>query len=66
MRKWNRRYVLTGVVVSFVVFVALIAVLARRQLIGAEMATLMLVALFGLYVGFGILLIVYRLILKLD
>lgn len=66
MQKWNRRKVLAGVAVSFVSFVAIIAILARRQLVTAELATLMLVALFGLYVGFGVLVLVYRLILKLD
>ena len=66
MQKWNRKYVLAGVAISFVGFVAIIAFVARRQLISTELAGLMLVALFGLYFGFGVLVIVYRLILKLD
>ena len=36
------------------------------EIIGFEMALLMLVALLGMYVGFGILIAVYRLIARLD
>jgi hypothetical protein len=39
---------------------------ARSGIFTPEQALLLLVALFGLYVGFGILIVVYRLINKLD
>ena len=55
-----------GVVGSFLGFVILIIVLARNAILTPAQAGLMVVALFGLYIGFGILIIVYRLITKLD
>src|SRR5215471_7822753 len=55
-----------GVVASFVALAGAIMVLLRTQSISVEMAKLMLVALLGLYVGFGVLIAVYRFIGKLD
>lgn len=51
---------------TFLGFVGIIYVLALKQLVTAQLAGLMVVALIGLYVGFGILILVYRLINKLD
>ena len=51
---------------SFLGFVGIIYVLALKQIVSPQLAGLMVVALIGLYVGFGILILVYRLINKLD
>ena len=58
--------VAAGVVTSFAALAALTLVLAARQIVTGEMAVLMLVALFGLYVGFGFLLAVHRLTIRLE
>jgi hypothetical protein len=58
--------VVAGIVVSFAGFVGTIIVLWGTKKISFEIAMLMLVALLGLYIGFGILIAVYRLISKLD
>ena len=55
-----------GVAVSFIGFACTIIFLAKANIIGFEVALLMLVALLGLYVGFGILIAVYRLIARLE
>lgn len=55
-----------GIALSFAALAGAVVVLSRTQSISVEMATLMLVALVGLYVGFGVLIAVYRLISKLD
>jgi xanthosine utilization system XapX-like protein len=51
---------------TFFGFVGIIYVLALKQIATPQLAGLMVVALIGLYVGFGILILVYRLISKLD
>ena len=58
--------VVAGIAASFTVFVATIIFLLRAKIITFEVAMLMLVALVGMYVGFGILIAVYRLISKLE
>jgi len=55
-----------GIVVSFAVLVGTIIFLMEAKIIGFAVAMLMLAALLGMYVGFGILIAVYRLISKLD
>ena len=55
-----------GIAASFAGLAAIIIILAGMGVIGSVMAKLMLVALLGLYVGFGVLIVVYRLIGKLD
>jgi hypothetical protein len=55
-----------GASFGFCALVATIFVLAARDVIEKPLALLMLVALFGLYVGFGILIFAYRLVSKLD
>jgi hypothetical protein len=55
-----------GIAASFTVLVATIIFLSEMKIISFEMATLMLVALLAMYVGFGILIAVYRLIGKLE
>jgi hypothetical protein len=51
---------------SFTVLAVTIIVLMLRRVVTFQMAMLMLVALVGLYVGFGVLIAVYRLIAKLE
>ena len=58
--------VVAGIAASFTGLVATIIVLLEMKIISLEIAKLMLVALLGMYVGFGILIAVYRLIGKLD
>ncbi len=58
--------VVAGIVVSFIGLAGTIIFLAATQIISFTMAMLMLVALVGMYVGFGILIAVYRLISKLE
>jgi len=51
---------------SFTGFIGVIAFLWTNKIVGPEMGILMLVALFGLYFGFGVLIAVYRLVSKLE
>ena len=55
-----------AIAASFAVLVGIIVFLWQDGMIGAELAQLMLVALVGLYLGFGILAAVYRLIGRLH
>ncbi len=57
---------LIGAIISFFGLLAVIGWLTARGLVNPQMGTLMGIGLFGLYVGFGILIAVYRLINKLD
>lgn len=52
--------VAAGVAASFTGLVVLILVLMVKQVVTFQMALLMLVGLFGLYLGFGVLIAVYR------
>jgi hypothetical protein len=58
--------VVAGIVVSFSGLVGTIIVLSETEIISFEMAMLMLAALLGMYIGFGILIAVYRLVDKLE
>jgi hypothetical protein len=55
-----------GIAASFIGLVGTIIFLSEMKIISFEMAKLMLVALLGMYVGFGILIAVYRLLRKLE
>lgn len=55
-----------GVAASFIAFAVTIMLLSDTGVVTFQMALLMLVALFGLYLGFGILIAVYRFISKLE
>jgi hypothetical protein len=57
---------LAAVAVSFTVLAATIMFLAAKGIVSFQLGLLMLVALVGLYFGFGVLAIVYRFISKLD
>ncbi len=58
--------VVAGIVVSFIGLAGTIFLLLVTKIISFEMAMLMLVALLGMYIGFGILIAVYRLVGKLE
>ena len=58
--------VVAGIVISFTGLVGTIILLSATKIISFQMAMLMLVALLGMYIGFGILIAVYRLISKLE
>ena len=63
----NRTLKVVGAIAaSFIGLAGAIIVLMETKIIGFEMAMLMLVALVGIYFGFGILIAVYRLVDKLD
>jgi uncharacterized phage infection (PIP) family protein YhgE len=55
-----------GIAASFAGLVGTIIFLSEMKIISVEVAKLMLVALFAMYVGFGVLIAVYRLIAKLK
>ena len=58
--------VVAGIAVSFIGLAGVIIFLSEAKIIGFEMAMLMLVALLGMYLGFGVLIAVYRLVGKLE
>lgn len=58
--------VAAAVSVSFTVFAATIILLSAKRVISFQMALLMLVALVGLYFGFGILIALYRFVATLK
>jgi hypothetical protein len=58
--------VVAGIVISFAGLVGTIIFLLVAKIISLGVAILMLVALVGMYVGFGILIAVYRLISRLE
>ena len=58
--------VVAAIVVSFTGLVGTIVFLLESKIISFAMAMLMIVALFGMYIGCGFLIAVYRLIGKLE
>ena len=58
--------VVAGIAASFTGLVGVIIFLSEAKIITFEMAMLMFVALLALYLGFGVLIVVYRLVGKLE
>jgi hypothetical protein len=58
--------IVAAIAVSFVGLAGTIVFLLVAKIVTAEMAMLMLVALLGMYIGFGILVAVYRFVCKLE
>jgi hypothetical protein len=58
--------VVAGIAASLTGLVGTIIFLLEAEIISSTMAKLMFFALLGMYIGFGILIAVYRLISKLD
>jgi hypothetical protein len=57
---------LAAAALSFTGFVIVVFVLLVQGFVSAQIALLMLVALVGLYFGFGVLIAVYRFISRLE
>jgi hypothetical protein len=55
-----------AIAISFCILIALIVTLLIQHVITYQMALLSLVALFGLYCGFGVLLAIYRFVSRLE
>jgi hypothetical protein len=55
-----------GVIALFMALVATVVYLAAAKIVSFEAALLMLIALFGFYVGYGFLIAVYRFVKTLD
>ena len=66
MPKRGTLKVVAGIAASFTGLAGIIIFLSIKKIVSFEMTILMLVALFGLYIGFGILIAVYRLVSKLE
>jgi hypothetical protein len=66
MRKNRTLKVVAGIAASFTGLAGTIIFLLGKKIITVEMAILMLVALLAMYVGFGILIAVYRFMAKLE
>ena len=58
--------VIAVIAASFTGFVATIIFLLEKKIVSFQMALLMFVALLAMYIGFGILIAVYRFMDKLD
>ena len=66
MQKNRALKTVAAIVVSFAGLVGAIVLLFEAKSITFEVALLMFVALFAMYIGFGILIAVYRLIGRLE
>ena len=66
MPKTRMRWVVVGVAALFIACVGVIVLLRATNSIGFELAMLMLVALSGMYLGFGVLIVAYRFVRKLE
>lgn len=66
MPKGRTLKIVAGIVVSFAGLVGAIIFLSVAQIVSFAVAKLMLVALLGMYIGFGILIAAYRLMGKLK
>ena len=66
MRKPGAALIAAAIAGSFIALAATIILLSVAAVISETVAKLMLVALLGLYFGFGFLIAVYQLLRKLD
>ena len=64
--KHKNLLIVFGAVLLFTCLVAGVFFLVRFGVVTPQVGLLMLICLLGLYVGFGILIAVYRLVLKLE
>jgi len=58
--------IVAGIAASFIGLVGVVIFLSRTATVSVTVAKLMLVALLGLYFGFGVLIAVYRLVRRLE
>jgi uncharacterized membrane protein len=66
MARFRTLIIVVGVVASFIGLAGTIVFLSASTIVTPTLAKLMLVALLGLYFGFGILIAVYRLLRKME
>lgn len=66
MTKSRVLLLVVSLMVTLCGIIGLIVYLVRARLITFEMGLLMLVALLGFYIGFGVLIFVYRMINRLN
>jgi ABC-type transport system involved in Fe-S cluster assembly fused permease/ATPase subunit len=62
----RQRWIVFGIATSFTALAAAIIALLVAHVLTFQMALLMLVALLGLYIGFGVLALAWRLVARLD
>jgi len=65
-KKTKKVLIFCSVILSFIGFSALIILLARTGVIAIALAVLLLVALVGIYCGFGILIGAHLVVRKLE
>lgn len=58
--------VAAAISVSFTSLAVIVILLSAKRIITFQMALLMLVALVGLYLGFGVLIALYRFVARLE
>ncbi len=66
MAKRKSILIALSIVLSYLALIAIDLTLLANEILTPQQAGLMAVMLFGMYVGFGILIAVFRLINKLD
>jgi hypothetical protein len=66
MTRQSKLGIAAGLSGLFVGLVIVVAVLLVKRIISFELALLLLIALLGLYFGFGVLFLVYRFIATLE
>jgi len=66
MAKHRTPKLAVGMAASFTGLASAVIVLLITRIVSAQLGILMLVALVGMHLGFGILIAVYRLIAKLE
>lgn len=66
MRDKKRLKTVLTIMFTFILLAVVVFYFAVTEAISLQLGLLMLIGLVGLYIGFGILFLVYRLIAKLD
>ena len=66
MNDRKRLFITLGAVGLFMVLIAAVVFIRLQGWISGQMALLMLVALLGMYVGFGILIAMYRFVVRME
>ncbi len=66
MTKSRALLLAVGIMFALFAIIGLIVYLVRARVITFEMGLLMLVALLGFYIGFGVLIFVYRMVDRLK
>jgi hypothetical protein len=64
--KSKKLVIVAGAISLFACLVAGVFILVRFRVINTEVGLLLLISLLGMYIGFGVLIAAYRLIIKLD